>query len=189
MKKTKIMTAAIALCMAATMFAGCSNGGSTGDAGAAIRIEGGQTQISIDPAELSVPVKGYAFQHNGYDIGIGSKENYVFAVMGETYDAEPTANCAGEGMGIDNYYYDRRVRIQIADKTSEVTQIEITEPVIDCGGVSVGDSAEAVTSMFGEADYQSEILIKYKKDGMTLHFELENGKVVKICYLKNETVE
>lgn len=188
MKKTKIMTAAIAMCMAAAMFVGCSKG-SSGDAGAAIRIEGGQTQISIDPDELSEPIEGYAFQHNGYDIGIGSKENYVFAVMGEPYDAKPTANCAGEGMGIDNFYYDGRVRIQIAEKTREVTEIEITEPVIDCGGVSVGDSAETITSVFGDADYQSDILIEYKKEGMTLHFELANGKVAIVKYLKNETVE
>ena len=46
MKKTKIMTAAIALCMAATMFAGCSTNETVGETAVATRIEGGQTQVS-----------------------------------------------------------------------------------------------------------------------------------------------
>jgi hypothetical protein len=191
MKKTKIMTAAIALCMAATMFAGCSTNETVGETAVATRIEGGQTQIAIENSDVETgeAVRGYAFSHNGYEIGIGSNEELVFTAMGEPSDSEAVANCAGLGMGINNYYYDGRVFIQIADTTGTVTQIFISDPIIDCGGVAVGDSVDAVTSVYGEPSFQSEFIVEYKKDGMTLQFELENGKVSKIWYLENSTVE
>jgi hypothetical protein len=113
----------------------------------------------------------------------------VFTAMGEPSDSEAGANCADLGMGINNYYYDGRVFIQIADTTGTVTQIFISDPIIDCGGVAVGDSVDAVTSVYGEPSFQSEFIVEYKKDGMTLQFELENGKVSKIWYLENATVE
>ena len=84
------------------------------------------------------------------------------------------------------WYYEGRVKIYVSQETQEVDEIHIyNEPIIDCGGVSVGDSAEAVMAVYGEPGFQSDILIEYYDDsvGMTLHFELENGKVNAILYL------
>ena len=66
MKKTKIITAAVGFCVAASMMAGCSSqGGSTGggETAAATRIEGGQTQIAIEnsAADLRGAIRGYSF--------------------------------------------------------------------------------------------------------------------------------
>lgn len=186
MKKTKIMTAAVALCMAAAMFAGCSSEPTSGESAVATRIEGGQTQIAIEnsAADVSEAVKGYSFKHNGYEIGIGTKEDLVFTAMGEPDDSKSVTNCANEGLGTEYYYYDGRVIIQVPDSTKEVTQIIIQDPIIDCGGVSVGDSAETVKSVYGDTD-SNEFLIEYKKDGMTLQFHLENGKVTTILFLED----
>lgn len=192
MKKTKIMTATIALCMAATMFAGCSTNETAGETAVATRIEGGQTQISIENSDVETgeAVRGYAFSYNGYDIGIGSKEDFVFAVMGEPYDVVTTSKCAGVGLHDEIQYYEGRVKIFASQETKEVDEIHIEkEPIIDCGGVSVGDSVEAVTSVYGEPSLQSEFIVEYKKDGMALQFVLENGKVSYIYYLENSTVE
>lgn len=188
MKKTKIMTAAIALCMAATMFAGCSTNETVGETAVATRIEGGQTQIAIENSDVETgeAVRGYTFSYNGYDIGFGSKEDFVFAVMGEPYDVQETTNCAGLSLHDEIWYYEGRVKIYVSQETQEVDEIHIyNEPIIDCGGVSVGDSAEAVMAVYGEPGFQSDILIEYYDDsvGMTLHFELENGKVNAILYL------
>lgn len=191
MKKTKIMTAAIALCMAATMFAGCSTNETVGETAVATRIEGGQTQIAIENSDVETgeAVRGYAFSHNGYEIGIGSNEELVFTAMGEPYKVDLTTSCAGLGFHDEIWYYEGRVIIYASQETQEVDEIYVGEPIIDCGGVSVGDSAEAVTAVYGEPDFQSEYLIEYKKDGMTLQFHLENGKVSYIYYAENETVE
>lgn len=191
MKKTKIMTAAIALCVAATMFAGCSTNETVGETAVATRIEGGQTQIAIENSDVETgeAVRGYTFSYNGYDIGIGSKEDFVFAVMGEPYDVVKTSDCASVNFLDAIQYYEGRVIIYAPEETQEVNRIYVEEPIIDCGGVSVGDSAEAVTAVYGEPDFQSEYVIEYKKDGMTLQFHLENGKVSYIYYCEDETVE
>lgn len=187
MKKTKIITAALSLCVMASMFAGCDNGGgSTGETGAAVRIEGGQTQISIEASvgEAVAAVKGYSIKHNGYEIGIGSTEDSVITAMGEPEKSEEVANCADEGLGSNFYYYDGRVIIEIA-AAGGVTQISVSDPIIDCGGVSVGDSTDAVTAAYGQPDEQTDFIIQYKKDGMVLQFQMEGGKVSAIFYLKD----
>ena len=115
---------------------------------------------------------------------LDSAENTINQLMSEPVKVNDDITAA-----IDNYYYDGRVFIQIADTTGTVTQIFISDPIIDCGGVAVGDSVDAITSVYGEPSFQSEFIVEYKKDGMTLQFELENGKVSKIWYLENATVE
>ena len=187
MKKTKIITAALGLCVMASVFAGCGNGsGSTGETGAAVRIEGGQTQISVEASTVDAvsSVKGYSIKHNGYEIGIGSTEDQVLAAMGEPSDTEQVANCADEGLGTNYYYSADSVIIQIA-AAGGVTQITIKDPIIDCGGVSVGDSVDAVKAAYGEPAEQTDFIIQYKKDGMVLQFEIEGGKVVSIFFLKD----
>ena len=189
MKKTKIMTAAVALCMAAAVFAGCSSEPASGETAVATRIEGGQTQIAIEnsAADLSGAIRGYSFSHNGYEIGIGTKEDIVLAAMGEPYDIKEVDNCANQGLGKEYQYYENRVRIQIPNDSNEVTQIYIADPIIDCGGVSVGDSAETVMAVYGDTE-NNEYLIEYKKDGMALQFHLENGKVTTIMFLEDYLV-
>lgn len=187
MKKTKIITAALGLCVMASMFAGCGNsGGSTGETGAAVRIEGGQTQISVEASasDAAAAVKGYSIKHNGYEFGIGSTEDTVITAMGEPEDTQEVANCADEGLGNNFYYYDGRVIVEIA-AAGGVTQISVSDPIIDCGGVSVGDSADAVTAAYGQPDEQTDFIIQYKKEGMVLQFQLEGGKVTAIFYLKD----
>ena len=185
MKKTKIMTAAIALCMAA-MFAGCSTNETAGETAVATRIEGGQTQISVEAsaADVSATLKGFTFKHNGYELGIGSTRDDVLTAMGEPYDEQQVMNCADDAMGTGLFYYEGRVYFEVSGKGG-VTQIMISDPVIDCGGVSVGDSADAVTAAYGQPDEQTDFIIQYKKEGMVLQFQLEGGKVTAIFYLKD----
>ena len=56
MKKIKIITAAIGLCMAASLFAGCNN--QTGESAQVSRIEGGQTKISVENGGSDNAVSG-----------------------------------------------------------------------------------------------------------------------------------
>lgn len=185
MKKTKIITTAVLACVAASVFAGCNNGGSTGESAEVTRIEGGQTQIAVESSavDANTEVKGYSFERNGYKVGIGSTEEVVLAAMGEPEDIEDVANCATGGLGSNYLYFDNRVEIQIPANSNGVAQIIIQDPVIDCGGVSVGDTADKVKATYGEANDESEYILQYKKDGMILQFDLEGGKVVSIEFL------
>lgn len=185
MKKTRIITAALGLCLTASMIAGCSDGGSTGETGgAAVRIEGGQTQISVEAsaAEAGAAVKGYSFKHNGYELGIGSTRDDVLTAMGEPYDEQQVMNCADDAMGTGLFYYEGRVYFEVSGKGG-VTQIMISDPVIDCGGVSVGDTTDKITAAYGDPNELTDYICLYEKDGMRLSFELEGGKVVSISFL------
>ena len=185
MKKTRIITAALGLCLTASMIAGCSDGGSTGETGgAAVRIEGGQTQISVEAsaADVSATLKGFTFKHNGYELGIGSTRDDVLTAMGEPYDEQQVMNCADDAMGAGLFYFEGRVYFEVSGKGG-VTQITISDPVIDCGGVSVGDTVDKVTAAYGDPDELTDYICIYKKDGMVLKFGIEGGKVSEISFL------
>ena len=69
MKKTRLITAAIGLCMAASLMAGCSgqsgSSGSEGGSAEVQRLEGGQTQITVEAAGAVDSYEGeYGFIHN-----------------------------------------------------------------------------------------------------------------------------
>ena len=51
MKRIKLVAAAISLCMAVSLFAGCNN--TTDESAEVSRIGGGQTKINVDNAELT----------------------------------------------------------------------------------------------------------------------------------------
>ena len=76
MKKTRLITGAIGLCMAAALMAGCSGqsgsgSGSEGGSAEVQRLEGGQTQITVEAAGVVDSYEGeYGFIHNGYKSGI-----------------------------------------------------------------------------------------------------------------------
>lgn len=183
MKKTKIITAALGLCVMASMFAGCGNGGgSTGETAAPSLIEGGQTTIAVE-ASVSDTVAtsgGYTFTHNGYSVGPGMPIDPVLSALGDDYDEEAWANCAYDELGTV-YIYDK-LDLILREAKGEICEISISGPILDCGGVSVGDSAEAVKAAYGEPFEQTDFIYQYKSDKTILVFELENGKVVGIFY-------
>ncbi len=161
MKKTKIITAAVGFCVAASMMAGCSSqGGSTGggETAAATRIEGGQTQISVEATvgDDTANDGEYGVIYNGYKIVPGMPWNDAKAILGDDYDQELRADCAGSEFG--NTYWYEGVTCEYNSVTRAGTDVEIIEfidvadPIIDCGGFHVGDNIENVKAVLGTPD-------------------------------------
>ena len=86
MKKEKIITATIGLCLAASLLAGCNE--TTGESAAASQLGGGQTQISVENSQgAAVSTEGqYCFNFNGYTIMPGMEVQPIIAALGDNYE-------------------------------------------------------------------------------------------------------
>ena len=170
MKKTKIMTAAIALCMAAAMFAGCSNG-QTDESAVAIRVEGGQTRIAIEDYEYDASYENeYGFSHNGYMIYPGMESSVALAMLGDDYDQREDASCAGQGVDVAYMYQGFTLGAYRDNGVELIEVIEINDSIIDCGGIHVGDSFKDAKEILGKPSSEYDFGAAY--DGTKTRLEI-----------------
>ena len=184
MKRTKIITAAIGLSLAATLLAGCSEGGSTGETAVATRIEGGQTPISIEASESeAVPEGKYKFSYNGFEIVPGAKADTALDAFGDDYDRIEVASCAYQGVDIV-YTYPGFTLYAFSDGGVEyINVIEVTNPLTDCGGISVGDSIKTAKELYGEPDVGDDFGVLYRSGKTELQISTDGvDTIVAIVY-------
>lgn len=184
MKKTKVITTVMGLCVVASLFAGCNGGGSTGETAAATRIEGGQTQISVEASDNGEAVSGaYKFVYNGYEIAPGSKADSALAAFGDDYDRMEVASCAYQGVDII-YTYPSFTLYAFSDNGVEyINVIEVEDPIIDCGGFSVGDNISAVKAVYGEPVVEDDYGVLYRSGETELQISTDGSeKIVAIVF-------
>ncbi len=191
MKKTKIITAAIGLCMAVSLMAGCSSqdGPSTGETVAAQRLEGGQTQIAVEAVESeALPEGKYRFSYNGFEIVPGAKVDTAIAAFGDDYDRQELASCAYQGVDIVYTYKDRFNLYAYTDGGVEyINVIEITGSLIDCGGISIGDSIDKAKEIYGEPTVGDDFGVMYHDGKTDLQISTDGtDSIIAIVYRRAE---
>ena len=169
MKKTRIITAVIGTCIAASLFAGCSSNGSSGETAQATRIEGGQTQISVEASVTAaqVPEGKYKFTFNGFDIVPGADAAPVLNFLGDPAE-EPYqgASCAGQGLDTIYEYNGFTLFTHALNGEEYITGVEIEDSLTDCGGLFVGDSISKAKDLYGAPKTEDDYGISYT-DGAT----------------------
>lgn len=170
MKKTKIITVALGLCMTASLFAGCG-GSTTHETAAASLIAGGETQSTIAAAQ-NVTATGtkFALNYNGYKIYPGMNVDEALSILGDNYDEFAQANCAGQGMGYDYVYDDYQLQLMVPNSNADrsISMIVVEGNLIDCGGVYVGDPIDKAKEVFGEPSQGDEIALIYNSGSIRM---------------------
>lgn len=188
MKKTGIITAALGLCLTAVLFAGCDNGGgSTGETVAVQRLEGGQTQITVETSANTADTEGeYGFSYNGYKIMPGTETKEAVSILGDDYDIFENATCAGQGVDVAYMYFDGKVTIgayRDIDNVERINVIQITDSIVDCGGMRVGDTVASVKAVLGTPDAEDAYSLSYKASKTQLQIITDGvDKVSQIVY-------
>lgn len=176
MKKTRIFTTAIGLCLAASMLAGCSQ--SSGETAVASRIEGGQTQISVEGSASPSTAEGYVFNYMGYDIIMGSDVQTYLDAFGEADDEFEALDCAGQGMA---YVYSYP-GFFIYTKEGIIENVLIEDSLTDFYGVHVGDTIDdaraAAKTVFGEPFEDWGVGFKYRLGNTELSYFSEDGETI-----------
>ena len=187
MKKEKIISVTMGLCLAASLFAGCDK--STGETVAASQLGGGQTQISVENSQgASVSTEGqYCFSFNGYQIMPGTEVQPTLAALGDKYEFIEDFSCAHQGS--DTFYMYEGFTIMCAKIDDEIiTKIIIDDSLIDCNGLRVGDSFADAKALFGTPVIEDDFLLKYVASDTELYINSATGtgEITEIVFAAGE---
>lgn len=197
MKGSKVMKKCIALIlvlMIALSLCACGSGKedpADNDTAAATKTpettsptDDNQTTAPTEPSQGNEPViSGYTFTHNGVKFGLDMNVAQVLTGLGAYDDRSETESCAFGGMDVDYYYPDFTIYTNTEQGFERIYCIELTSDMVATEeGVSLFQDASAITAAYGEAASSTETGMIYEKDGMTLTFLLEKGKITSIQY-------
>lgn len=127
---------------------------------------------------------GYTFTYNGYQFGVDMVADEVLANIGEAKDQYTSESCAFGGEDTVYYYSSIQVSTNNEYGYERIYSIYLEDDLVSTEeGICVGSTAEDVKSAYGEASAKStDSCLIYEKDGMTLNFNLVDGKVSTILY-------
>ena len=185
MKKTRLLTAVILASVAAMAIAGC-NTPASGDPAVASRIDGGQTQISVETsggADNKAPEGGYKFTYKGYDVVPGAEAAPVIKAFGEPKDQFEGASCAGQGLDIIYTYDGFKIYAYEENGVELIDGVEIEDSLIDCNGLHVGDKLDDAKNVFGTPTQEDEFGLLYRSGNTAVQISCDSfGEIISIMY-------
>ena len=186
MKKTRLLTTAVLLCFAASLFTGCNT---PADESAEVsRIGGGQTQISVDASGAGNQSSAdYKFSYKGCDIAPRVLAQPILDVLGTPVSFDPqAAGCGGQGLYATYYYPSFYIQTYEENDGEIVAFVVITDGLVDCGGVRVGDTHDVVKQVYGTPAEEDDFGITYRSGYVDLHFVTDGvNTVTEIQYQDN----
>ena len=138
---------------------------------------GNQNTGSTTPA-------GYTFTYNDCQFGVDMVASDVLAKLGTPKDQYTSESCAFGGEDTVYYYSSIQVSTNNENGYERIYSIYLEDDLVSTEeGICVGSSAEDVKNAYGEPSANStDVCMIYEKDGMTLNFNMVDGKVVTILY-------
>ncbi len=168
MKKSFIKLIAIALLalMLASLLAACEQKNEH----PAYKFKNAGIEIAVDMAVEGRDLTGLAGAGNAW-----------------TKAPEEVGSCGLPGVNKKYYYKGFELETNLPDDGKEyVVNIDIfDDSVITPEGIAIGASRDDVVAAYGEASKETSSALTYEAKGMVLQFLLNDGKVVRIKYLKN----
>ena len=190
MKRIKLVAAAISLCMAVSLFAGCNN--TTDESAEVSRIGGGQTKISVDASGSdNQNANVFNFRYKGYDMAPGNEIGPYLDVLGEPLeDPKPSRGCGGEGLFTTYKQSDFYIQTYIEEGTDRelIYSIVITGSLIDFGGVHVGDTIDAAKQVYGTPTVDEEGGITYISGNIILFFASDGMNAIAEIQYRDDSV-
>ena len=169
-----------AILVAALMLAGC---GASNEKTISNQSQTAGTSAE-DTKDSTSSYEGYVFESNGVSVEVDGDFSKFEAGLGEPANYYEAPSCAfGDldkvytysGFEIDTY------QTEGVDHVSAV--IFLDDSVATPEGLCIGDSADKVTELYGEATAADDAQMTYEKGGMKLVILLKDGTVSTIEYL------
>ena len=141
----------------------------------------GTTNSNVTP---STTPKGYTFTYNGTQFGVDMAVDSVLTKLGEPKDKYTSKSCAFGGEDTVYYYSSIQISTNNEQGYERIYSIYLEDDLVSTEkGICIGSTADQVKVAYGEADTaSSDSCLIYSKDGMSLRFNLNDGKVSSILY-------
>ena len=127
---------------------------------------------------------GYLFTYNGLEFGVDMPAADVLKALGTPKDKYTSKSCAFNGEDTVYYYSSIQVSTNNEQGYERIYSIYLEDDLVTTQkGICVGSTEAAVKEAYGEpGSKSSDAALIYEKDGMTLTFNLKDGKVTTIIY-------
>ena len=136
-------------------------------------------------APSTTPV-GYLCSHNGVQMGVNSAAEDILSKLGEPSEKDTTASCAFGGEDTIYTYQDFEVSTNNELGYEQIYSIYLSsDNAYTEEGICIGATVDEVKTVYGDPAEEIETCLTYRKDGMTLSFNINNGVVSSIRYNYN----
>ncbi len=137
---------------------------------------------ACDHSETRVTQKQFAITAQDVTFSVGDDCDSVLEALGEPNRCSSAPSCAGEGEDELYVYNGFLITAHRAYGKAEVTSVELTNDTVStCEGVSIGDSSERLTDIYGEGEHFSGG-VEYVGKNCRLRFYIKEGKIAGIRY-------
>ena len=127
----------------------------------------------------------FYMEYKGTKIELGAKADGVISALGEAKSVKELGDCGGLGAQVKYTYSDIELYTLKSADGESVDGISFTSDLVSTSkGISIGDSSDKVTEVYGQPTEQSSGAMIYTEGNMSLKFKLSNGVVSAIDYLR-----
>lgn len=146
--------------------------------------DSGKTTDSGSQSAAAATDDSYVMTFRGTDIVPGAEMQPILDKLGEPKKYFESESCAFKGLDKVYTYDSVVIRTYPKDKTDYVLSVELKDDAVSTPeGVSIGESKDKVTKVYGEGTSSSSAAVTYRKGEAVLSFIFdEEGNVSSITY-------
>lgn len=185
MKFTKAAALILSLSIVGAMAAGCNN--DPEPVSSDINVISTQSQNSGSGANATVDDKAasenYVFKYQGVDFIINTDID-ISKFADSDYDMDQVASCAGQGLA-SQYSFGSTFFVETDVGSDVIVWIKLFDDTVSTAeGVYIGQTVDDVKAVYGEPSEATDHLMVYTKGSSELRFEIAEGKVTSINYMR-----
>lgn len=177
--KKKIVTCVLALCLSASLAAGCGNGNETTKE--TTPAAPGQETTKAPSASGS----DFHFELKGASVAPGMSQEDLLAALGDADKTFEAPSCAGQGTDYTYTYGSVEITtVPGASGANEVSAIVLKDDLVSTPeGVSLYMSTEEMTKAYGDGYTVSGSAYTYVRGKVQLQFVIEKDEITSIQYM------
>ena len=127
--------------------------------------------------------ENYVFTYKGVNFIINTDID-VSSFADSDYDLDQVASCAGQGLA-SQYSFGSTFFVETDVGSDVVVWIKLFDDTVSTAeGVYIGQTVEDVKAVYGEPSTSTDYLMVYTKGTSELRFEVADGKVTSINYMR-----
>ena len=185
MKFTKVAALIMSLSIVGASVAACSNEPEPVSSDVNVistqnQNSGAGTDATSDDKAAS---ENYVFTYKGVNFIINTDID-VSSFADSDYDLDQVASCAGQGLA-SQYSFGSTFFVETDVGSDVIVWIKLFDDTVSTAeGVYIGQTVEDVKAVYGEPSTSTDYLMVYTKGTSELRFEVADGKVTSINYMR-----
>lgn len=169
------------------LFVGCGNGNvkviSAENTEDLSNIEGEDSKNTSNDEMEEVDLLGYYFTYDKVDIAVDMDMEKIALQLGEPLNYFEGPSCAAQGIAKIYTYANFEINTYPDGETDRIAYIILKDDLVATReGIDLSNSREEIIAIYGDDYIETDTLLKYVKDEMSLCFIFSDEELVSIEY-------